>query len=155
MKKDTLNKAAQISFRELGRWAAYTESQEKSGITPLHQAAYDNDKQQLAALLHAKADPNMQDNNGWVPLHDAAMKGHTQIVSMLIQADADVNIQDKQYGYTPLHDAARKGHTDIIQLLLNAGARTDLRNLENHTPKECAEQYDQSAAAQLFPEQLP
>ena len=118
-------------------------------VTPLHTAAFMDDRRFVVQLLDAGVNPNVRDTSNITPLHDAAMQGHIKIVATLLRAGARVNIQDSD-GYTPLHYAASKDRVKIIKLLLHAGARVAIRDKENFIPYECAKEWGHTRAAQLL-----
>ena len=83
-------------------------------------------------LINGGADVNAQNNYGWTPLH-LAVSGTPKIDEMFI---------GKQNS-TPLYDAPLIGDPDkqyaIIELLLNNGADVNLKNADDKTPLDLAE----------------
>ena len=105
---------------------------EDRGDTPLHQAAYKGDVNNIYKFLRSH-DVNVRNNFGETPLHYAAENGQVDAVMALLGAGADVNAID-QYGDTPLHMAALEGHDAVVRALVDAGARVDKENFEGETP---------------------
>jgi ankyrin repeat protein len=72
-------------------------------LTPLHLAAYWDEKDIIDALLKAKADPNATNGKGWTPLHSAAlaggMKSRKKVIEKLKKAGGRSDIPDKN-GWT-------------------------------------------------------
>jgi cytohesin len=77
----------------------------RTGRTPLHIAALEDDWENVEWLIAEGADVNAKTNTGRTPLHDAAFWGHKEIVELLIAKGADVNAKDEE-GKTPLDFAA-------------------------------------------------
>ena len=99
------------------------------GMTPLHYAARDGQKE-IAELLIAKgAGVNAKNKYGWTPLHNAAT-GHKEIVELLIAEGADVNTKIEVGGYkgqTPLDIATLPDNPNknkIADLLRKHGGKT-------------------------------
>lgn len=72
-------------------------------LTPLHLAAYWDEKDIVDELLKAKADPNATNGKGWTPLHSAAlaggMKSRRKIIEKLLKAGGKADTPDKN-GWT-------------------------------------------------------
>uniref|UniRef100_A0AC34RJ42 Uncharacterized protein n=1 Tax=Panagrolaimus sp. JU765 TaxID=591449 RepID=A0AC34RJ42_9BILA len=66
------------------------DSHNEDGLTPLHQAAIDNNEQLVRLLLHYNANVNVVDSEGWSPLHAAACCGYIDVVRLLIANGADL-----------------------------------------------------------------
>ncbi|XP_070538385.1 BRCA1-associated RING domain protein 1-like [Ptychodera flava] len=64
--------------------------QTKSGVTPLHRAAYCQHANIVRLLLSHQADPTLTDDDGKSPLHKAAEKGNLEICQMLISVSPTV-----------------------------------------------------------------
>ena len=80
----------------------------------------------VAALLKARADPNVKARNGATPLFAAAKLGLAGMVDMLIGAGANVNHTTQRGGATSLIVAASEGHVDVVDILLEARAEVDV-----------------------------
>ncbi|ETE61983.1 Ankyrin repeat domain-containing protein 22, partial [Ophiophagus hannah] len=89
--------------------------------TPICQAAYNNDFNELQLLLEENRNNlNIQDYfGGDTPLICACKKGHNRIVSYLLKMNADVNIKNKKER-TCLHYAVKKrfGFLDYLLIIL-------------------------------------
>ena len=77
---------------------------EQFGQTPLHVAAFNDQKAVAEFLLANKADVNAKAKNGSTPLHLAAAKGNKDIVELLLANNADVNALDNE-AWSPMHSA--------------------------------------------------
>ena len=53
-------------------------------------------------------------------------------------------------GMTPLHNAAYVGNLEIVQHLLQAGADPALRDYQNYSPLDWAQERGQGAAAEFL-----
>ena len=93
----------------------------------LHKAARGTDREALAALLQAGADPNAADNKGRTPLHSAVTAakrpGNTTAyghVKELLKYGADPSLKDNR-GVTPLTTAVMSGSEAIVAALIAGG----------------------------------
>lgn len=122
---------------ELERWGADV------ALTPLHEAAADNNLALVKKLLKAGADPNCVGEQGYTgmhrrtPLHWAAINGSVDCAVELLNKGADANFQDV-FGRSPLHWAARVNRPEMVKLLLDNGADANLRDFRDKTPILCA-----------------
>ena len=93
----------------------------------LVEAASTGDDAQVAALLHAGADPNATGEYGTTPLYAATVAGHTEAARLLLEAGADpdrTSLGDSEG--TPLCAAACWGFDELVDGLLAYGASPDL-----------------------------
>jgi len=97
-------------------------AQDKSGLTRLHRAAIENQKDVAQLLLanHAQVDARAKD--GGTPLHYAAFKGHLEMAELLLANAAEVNSKDNG-GETPLRLAIEEGHQEMAGLLRQRGGQ--------------------------------
>jgi ankyrin repeat protein len=125
------------------------------GPNPVHLAAYYNQTNALALLIHAGANVNQVDRFGFTPLHWAAIRGATDAAVMLLKHKADANKatvpvepgrslypgRDRAtlLGDTPLHLAALRGDTNVLQLLLKYGADVNGVNGSHLTPLDLSQ----------------
>lgn len=97
------------------------------GNTPLHWAAFKNEKDCVALLLDYNADPNARAHpSGWTPLHDAAYSNSSECIELLINKGAHVDARANS-GATPLCFAAQEDASEAARLLLNCGADLSAR----------------------------
>ena len=97
------------------------------GNTPLHWAAFKNERQCVALLLKFHADPNARAHpSGWTALHDAAYSNSSESVELLLDAGADVDIPANS-GATPLCFAAQEDSDGAARVLLSRGANLGAR----------------------------
>ena len=89
------------------------------GWTPLHFAAFWDEKEIAKLLITKGADVNAKNGDESTPLHQAASEGYKDIVELLIAKGADVNAKGN-IGVTPLDIA--DGET--ADLLRKHGAKT-------------------------------
>ncbi len=120
------------------------------GPNPVHLAAYYDQTNALALLIHAGANVNQVDRSGFTPLHWAAIQGATEAAAMLLKHKADASKAaapvepgrslypgpglTSLLGDTPLHLAALRGDTNMVQLLLKYGADVNAVNGSQLTP---------------------
>jgi hypothetical protein len=101
-------------------------------------------KECIAALLAARADPNLADDEGRAPLHLAAAStvgGSLDVLKLLLEYGADINQRGKD-GATPLHEAVtswlRSNAPALMMHLLESGADTTAVNDAGQTPLQVA-----------------
>jgi ankyrin repeat protein len=96
---------------------ANVNEQDRAGSrTALHWAAKNGNREALAALVDAKADPNIKDRQGRTPLW-GAVENSPEVTKYLIEKGADVNARDT-VNATPLLWAAGFGRPETVSLLL-------------------------------------
>jgi ankyrin repeat protein len=86
-------------------------------LTPLALAAREGHAAVIAALLKAKADPNLPNDLGTTPLMLAAASGDVDSVNALLAAGAAVNAKEKAHGQTALMFAAGLNRDQVIRVL--------------------------------------
>lgn len=94
--------------------------------TPLLEAAYRGDADEVAALLRAGAKPDEANDFGATPLGEAARRGDTEVLKLLLKAGADPENANAE-GETALMRVARTGNLEAAKLLLKHGAKVDAR----------------------------
>ena len=110
--------------RLIGWWIACALSVaglRAAGDLRLVEAAKNQDRDALRALLKQKADVNQPQGDGATALHWAAHWNDAEIADLLIRAGANVNATN-QLAVTPLHLACANRNAAIVEKLLAAGA---------------------------------
>lgn len=105
-------------------------------VTPLHQAAWNNETAKARELIAAGADVNAKDIDGCTPLHSAALALGADVIDVLLAAGADINARNKE-GATPLHVAmlvAGGGGDKAIPYLLKGKANINAVDNDGQTP---------------------
>lgn len=92
--------------------------QDKYGDTPLHLAAFYNNRTEVTRILNV-----------------AVFYYHIEIARMLIDACADLNIQNND-GNTPLHLAAFKDSIEIARMLIGASANLIIQDKNGRTAEQ-------------------
>ncbi len=100
-------------------------AQDKDGVTPLHWAVADNNKELAKLLIKHGADVDVRNRDKHTPLHYAAVHGYVEIVKYLIDNGANVNAQDED-GHIPLHFAVKYDNKELANLLIKHGADRSL-----------------------------
>ena len=102
----------------------------RTGRTPLHEAAAQNNVELARLVLDVNPDLSISDGNSGTPIHQAGWSGNVDMVQLLIDHGAPLEAPNP-YGGTPLsstvHGAVHSGqpqeqHYKIVQALLKAGA---------------------------------
>lgn len=92
---------------------------DRTGLTPLHSAAFIGLPAAVPMLLEAGANLEARDEFGDTPLHTAAMKGRVDMVQALIEAGADVTARNNA-GRTPKDQAEYYGMPEAAAMLTRA-----------------------------------
>jgi uncharacterized protein len=101
--------------------------------TPVADAAMNDDRGAVRALLQQKADVNAAQPDGATAIQWAAYRNDVELADMLIAAGANVKVSNRD-GVTPLWLAAENGNPQMIEKLLAAGADPNERNPNGETP---------------------
>ena len=135
-----------------------------SGMTPLHHAAYRENKEVIELLIAKGANLNAKDVAGRTPLNVAIRYNRTAAAALLrihggktsdwLNADdsihnaasADVNAKNN-LGGTPLLYAAVAGHKEVAELLIAKGADVNAMNDFGNTPLD---EFDEGETADLL-----
>ena len=110
---------------------------EKSGASPLYDAARMGTYDMVKSLVNYGADPNVATKAGLTPLHQAAARGNLDMVKDLVQAGAEVNAVAEN-GRTPIFYAAERGKASTVNFLLEKKAEVNLADKNGITPLHCA-----------------
>ncbi|XP_012379037.2 NF-kappa-B inhibitor epsilon [Dasypus novemcinctus] len=109
------------------------------GLACLHIATLQRNRPLMELLLQNGADIDAQEGtSGKTALHLAVETQERALVQFLLQAGARVDARMLN-GCTPLHLAAGRGLRGISTTLCEAGADSLLRNVEDETPQDLAE----------------
>ncbi len=87
----------------------------------LADAAQQEDRAAIRALLNQHADVNQAQPDGTTALHWAAELDDLETAGMLVKAGANVRLGNR-YGVTPLSLACTNGSARMVELLVGAGA---------------------------------
>ena len=104
-----------------------------TGRPAIVEAAKQNNKAELKALLAKKTDPNAADADGSTALLWTAYHDDVESAGALIRAGAKPNAAT-DLGVTPLWQASENGNSAMVKLLLGAGADPNLALLSGETP---------------------
>jgi len=117
-------------------------------ISPLWLAVSEGHKEVVDLLLEEGANPDL----GFEmvpPLAVACKRRDWDVARALVQAGADVNIREPVFGWTPLHFAVLSSQKDLVILLLEEGADPNVKDSEDLTPAELAEDLGRYDLAEL------
>jgi uncharacterized protein len=125
------------------------EARNPRGESPLMMAAIKGQLPLVKRLIERKAEVNKP---GWAPLHYAA--AHAQpvaldLVRLLLEHHAYIDAESPNKT-TPLMMAARYGTPEVVQLLLEEGADPTLKNEQNLTALDFAQQAERKDAVRLL-----
>jgi ankyrin repeat protein len=124
---------------------------DRSGRTPLHYAALEDDAARVAALIAEGADADAADDEGFTPLHMACQQGSLAAARSLLYGGARVDPVNV-FGNTPLFVAVfySRGRGDLIKLLRTWGADPFAVNRSGQTPVGLARLIGNFDVAQYF-----
>ncbi|MBY0404026.1 MAG: ankyrin repeat domain-containing protein, partial [Cyanobacteria bacterium] len=117
---------------------------DKTGKTPLHMAATQENERAIIQLLEAGASLAVVDELGNTPLHYAAQNGHAKVVRALLKGKKSdltscINYPNQQHE-TPVLLAAKYGNTSTAKDLTLAGADPNMTDQWGNTPLHWAAQ---------------
>jgi ankyrin repeat protein len=121
---DAAERADWSAVRALVAQRADVNVAQADGMTPLHWAAYHDDRDAAALLIGAGAKATTANRYGITPLSLAAANGNASLIELLVGAGADPNTT-LTGGETVLMTAARTGRIAAVRALVAAGARVD------------------------------
>ncbi|KAI6649456.1 Unconventional myosin-XVI [Oopsacas minuta] len=84
-------------------------------------------------------DLDLYNSRGVTLLHVSSANGYYETAKLLVRSKANINIQDDK-GNTPLHCASKYNHPKVVKLLLNNSANPLIRNFDNDTATDLAEE---------------
>uniref|UniRef100_A0A3B4GXD1 Serine/threonine-protein phosphatase 6 regulatory ankyrin repeat subunit C-like n=1 Tax=Pundamilia nyererei TaxID=303518 RepID=A0A3B4GXD1_9CICH len=105
--------------------------------SPLVQAIFSRNTEDVTFLLNHKEDVNSLDQEQSTPLHAAAYMGDVIVMDLLISSGANVNAKDQGL-LTPLHRAAASRNERAVELLLKHKVEVNARDKFWHTPLHMA-----------------
>jgi ankyrin repeat protein len=100
---------------------------------PIIDAARNDEKDAIRALVQKKVDVNAAEADGSTALHWASYQDNLEIADLLIRAGAKVNAAN-DLGVTPLWTACLNGSSAMVRRLLEAGANPNAALLAGETP---------------------
>ena len=110
------------TLRTLLKSGADVNAAQGDGMTALHWAALNGDRDMAAMLLQAGANWRATTRlGGYLPLHLAAQSGSGPVVELLVEAGAGADAKTST-GTTPLMLAAASGNVTAVDVLLRRGA---------------------------------
>ncbi|OBT89651.1 hypothetical protein VE02_01795 [Pseudogymnoascus sp. 03VT05] len=155
--KTALNCAAAFGFHLIAQSlisrGASTETRDRDGRSPLHQASSNGHIEVLLELFKSsKVDVNCIDLKGATPLTLAARgtsPSHGQVVKLLLEKGADPKWAERDKS-TPILLAAESGNILSMEYLLKKGVNPDERNTLRYTPLGIAAAKDHEEAVLLL-----
>jgi ankyrin repeat protein len=111
---------------------ADVNAETKTGITPLHLAAYRANIKTMSYLMENGANVKAASFYGITPMHYAVDSGNVEAMKLLVRAGAKVNIKDKD-GDNSLHKAAWRNVKMVEYCLANVCKVNELGR-DNRTP---------------------
>ena len=134
--QEYLNRSLQIAVtahnlettRALVEGGANIHVTDDRGLTPLHYAAVNGDRDLLELLVDLGASVNSSDKEGRTALHHAVMAGSQSTTNALLERKANPDAEDC-VGNTPLHYAVLVNKLELVRSLVDHRANTKKRAL--------------------------
>jgi Carboxypeptidase regulatory-like domain/Ankyrin repeats (3 copies)/Ankyrin repeats (many copies) len=99
---------------------------------PMIQAAFDDDLEEIQALLTRDNVNTRDERTERTALEYAALNGNREMLQLLLAAGAEVNTRNS-YKQTPLMLLGEEATADMVWDLVHAGAKVDLKDEEGDT----------------------
>ncbi|MFN7934789.1 MAG: ankyrin repeat domain-containing protein [Bryobacteraceae bacterium] len=115
----------------------------------LLDAARNDDRAAVAALIAQKAELNARDADGTTALGWAAARSNVEIASLLLNAGADPSLTN-ELGIGPLMIAITNGAGEMVKLLLSKGANPNVARENGETPLMTAARLGQVETMRLL-----
>lgn len=129
-----------MTFKALEKFN-FSEAFEIEGMTPLMEAASENDTEAISTLLDEGVDINEADSEGSTALHWAVYSGYYDAAALLLENGADTNTVDI-YDATPLISAVFAEDVEMVKLLLEYGAEANYIDASGYTAYDYAIDYE-------------
>ena len=101
-------------------------------------------------ILELGINVNIKADQGFTPLIAAATFGNYSLIKILLENGADTDLRDNFFGNTALIAAAIKNCPDIVSELLMKGADETIKNNEEMSAIEKAEQRNNTDVVRIF-----
>ena len=109
----------------LARSGARVDERDGRGRTPLHVAAYFQQRDAMRALVRAGADPNALDRDRYDIVTIAAVADDVPTLSTALEIGCSAANITSPYDGTALIAAAHLGHDEVVRVLIRAKAPLD------------------------------
>src|SRR6185295_18565472 len=120
-----------IVTRVLGVWVGIARA--LAGGEALIDAARNDDRASVAALLGQRVDVNAREGDGTTALAWAATRSNTGIAELLLKAGANPDLTN-ELGIGPLSLAITNGSMAMMRLLVSNGANPNIARENGETP---------------------
>ncbi|MGG7621070.1 M48 family metallopeptidase [Bacillus coreaensis] len=138
-----------MTYKALEKFNVFSEAFEIEGMTPLMEAASENDTDAISTLLDEGADVNEADSEGSTALHWAVYSGYYDAAALLLENGADANTVDI-YDATPLISAVFAEDVEMVKLLLEYGADANYIDASGYTAYDYALDYENAELQELL-----
>ena len=101
-------------------------------------------------ILELGINVNIRADQGFTPLIAAATFGNYSLIKILLENGADTDLRDNFFGNTALIAAAIKNYPDIVSELLMKGADEKIKNNEEMSAIQKAEQRNNTDVVRIF-----
>ena len=121
-----------IAFRKALDNGVNLDYKDGNGLTALHRATAQGNKEIVSILLENGVNVDEKDNRGYTSLMKACWNGRVEILLMLLDKGANINVTNK-YGETAIMKVIERGNMEIIPLLIDHGADIEQKNHNGDT----------------------
>ncbi|CAK9057307.1 unnamed protein product [Durusdinium trenchii] len=125
-----------LQYSRQGNLRGVSEALEKGAWTETRRPLVMKPQKPEPGKKSSQDDPA---NVGMTPIMFSAQKGSLDCVRRLLQARADINAVEED-GWSALHFASKEGHVQVCQSLLESKADPELRNIDDKTPMDVADE---------------
>lgn len=138
-----------MTYKVAEKLDLFSSNLEVEGMTPLMEAANENDTDRMTALLAEGADVNETDSEGSTALHWAVYSDQYEAAALLLAEGADPNTIDV-YDSTPLMSAVFAEDADLVKVLLEFGADPSYEDSSGYTAYDYALEYENLELQELL-----
>lgn len=138
-----------MTYKAFEKFNVFSEAFEIEGMTPLMEAASENDTDAISTLLDEGADINEADSEGSTALHWAVYSGYYDAAALLLENGADANTVDI-YDATPLISAVFAEDVELVKLLLEYGADANYVDASGYTAYDYSLDYENAELQELL-----
>lgn len=138
-----------MTYKALEKFNVFSEAFEIEGMTPLMEAASENDTYAISTLLDEGADINEADSEGSTALHWAVYSGYYDAAALLLENGADTNTVDI-YDASPLISAVFAEDVEMVKLLLEYGADPNYIDASGYSAYDYALEYENVELQELL-----
>lgn len=109
------------------------KTEDNSGFTPIHKAAFEGRNDVIELLLEKGIDIDIKNRDNKSPLHYAVINGKLDTTKYLLLKGANINLRDN-FNRVPLHEAVSYLNLKVVKELIKKGADINSQDKKGRTP---------------------